>query len=113
MKYQVKTVRGAQAEMVQKLGLVKISESSAEDLFNFGVPLVIVGNNVNDYHFFGGWHLAMHVDSQRYLSEGVPFSVMRNRWSSYNENPETGKIAYFVDKQYVADTSRSKLRRRG
>jgi hypothetical protein len=38
---------------------------------------------------------------------------MRNSWSSYNENPETGKIAYFVDKQYVADTSRSKLRRRG
>ena len=110
-KFQVKRVRGAQAEMALKdLGLVKITESSAEDLYGFGVPLVVVGNNVNSYHFFKGWHLAMDVDSQRYLGENWSFKQFRNNWSSYNENTETGKIAYFVDKKYVVGTTSKKHR---
>lgn len=70
MKYQVKRVRGAQAEMaLRDLGLVKITESSARDLFNFGIPLVVAPSKVNSHHFFGGWHLAMRLDPQRYLED--------------------------------------------
>lgn len=106
MRYQVKRVSGAQAEMVRRLGLVKIAESSARDLFDLGVPLVVAPSKVNDYHFFGGNNLAMHVDSQRYLAEGKSFDVFRNAWCSYNENSEMGKIAYFVDEKHVAGRRR-------
>jgi len=101
MKYQVKRVKGAQADMARSLGLVKIAKSSAKDLFELGVPLVLVGNKVNGHHFFGGWHLAMDVDSQRYLREGESFDALVNNWSHYNENNETGKAAFFVDKKHI------------
>jgi hypothetical protein len=87
--------------MARRLGLVKIAKSSAKDLFELGVPLVLVGNKVNDHHFFGGWHLAMDVDSQRYLREDESFDSLVNNWSHYNENPETGKAAFFVDKKHI------------
>lgn len=41
MRYQVKRVSGAQAETVRHLGLVKVAESSARDLFDLGVPRVV------------------------------------------------------------------------
>lgn len=104
MKFQVKRVTGAQADMAKRLGLVKITASSAEQLFDLGVPLIIVGNKVNDYHFFGGFHLAMRVDSERYLGEGWTFKQMVGNWSQYNENNETGKAAFFVRGQYVASS---------
>ena len=104
MKFQVKRVTGAQADMAKRIGLVKITASSAEQLFDLGVPLVIVGNKVNDYHFFGGFHLAMRVDSERYLGEGLTFKQMLNNWAYYNENSETGKAAFFVRSQYVASS---------
>lgn len=107
VKYQVKTVRGSQAEMAKSdLGLVKIAESSARDLFDMGIPFVIVGNNVNSYHFFGGWNLAFRVNPQRYAEEGWSFDQFVNNWSVYNENSETGKAAFFVDEKYVAKVSR-------
>lgn len=102
MKYQVQRVRGAQADMVKRLGLVKITASSAEGLFDLGIPLVIAPSKVNDYHFFGGWGLAHRLDSERYLSEGWTFKRMVGNWSNYNENSETGKAAFFVDQKYVA-----------
>lgn len=102
MKFQVKRVSGAQAESAQRLGLVKITASSAEHLFDLGIPFYIVGNNVNGYHFFGGWHLAMPVNSEEYVSEGRSFRGMVGNWSQYNENSETGKAAFFVKRKYVA-----------
>ena len=106
MRYQVKRVSGAQAEMVRRLGFVQVAESSARDLFDLGVPLVVAPSKVNDHHFFGGYNLATHVDSQRYLAEGKSFDVFRNAWRSCNEVPETGKIAYFVDEKHVAGRRR-------
>ena len=102
MKFQVKRVSGAQAESAERLGLVKITASSAEHLFDLGIPFYIVGNNVNGYHFFGGWHLAMPVNSEEYVSEGRSFRGMVGNWSQYNENSETGKAAFFVKRKYVA-----------
>lgn len=96
---ELRRVSGAQAEMAKRLGLVKITRASAKYLFDMGVPLVIVGNKVNDFHFFGGWRLAFNLDSQRYLDEGVSFESMVNNWSAYNENPETGTIAFFVSEK--------------
>jgi len=101
MKIKVRKVPGVQAEMAKRLGLTKITRESAKNLFSFGVELVVVGSKVNDYHFFGGWHLAMHVDPVRYHHEGVGFEHFVNNWSSYNENPETGKIAFFVEDKFL------------
>ena len=110
MKYQVKTVKGAQADMARSLGLVKIARSSAKDLFDMGVPLVLVGSKVNSHHFFGGWHLAMRMDSQRILEEGYDFDRYVNNWSYYNDNNETGKAAFFVDKKHVGGRGGGKKR---
>jgi hypothetical protein len=93
---ELRRVGGAQAEGAKSLGLVKIIRASAKYLFNMGVPLVIVGNKVGAHAFFKNWHLAFNLDSQRYLDEGVSFESMVNNWSHYNENPETGTIAFFV-----------------
>lgn len=112
MRYQVKRVRGAQAEMALKdHGLVKIAESSAKDLFDLGVPLVVAPSKVNSYHFFGGWHLAMHLDSQRYLSEGQTFERFRNSYNAHSDS-ELGNAAFFVEQKYVAPITRSAARRR-
>ncbi len=102
MKFQVKRVAGAQAEDAARLGLVKITASSAEHLFDLGIPFYIVGNNVNGFHFFGGWSLAMDIDPERYLGEDWTFKQLVGNWSQYNENSETGKAAFFVKRKYVA-----------
>jgi len=113
MKYQVKRVIGAQADMVKRLGLVKITKSSAEGLFDLGIPLVVAPSKVNDFHFFGGWGLAHRIDSDRYLSEGWTFDMLVNNWSFYNENSEMGKIAFFVDQKYAATKGEVTASRKG
>ena len=112
MRYQVKKVGGAQAEGARRLGLIKIAESSARNLFDLGIPLTVVGNNVNDFHFFGGWHLAYPLDSQRYNEDGVSFDRFLNQYLAYLE-PELGRsAAFFVDQKYVSDASPVKRRGR-
>lgn len=105
MRFQVKRVRGAQAEQALGLGLVKIAKSSAKDLYDMGIPITVVGNNVNSFHFFKGWGLAMTVDSREHGGERDFDKFVRN-WSIYNENSETGKIAFFVNKKYVGGKRR-------
>lgn len=99
MSVKIRRVGGAQAQMALKdLGLVKVDVASAERLFNAGVPFVIAPAKVNSHHFFGGWGLAMRVDSARYNAENWTFKRFLNNWSHYNENSETGKAAFFVSK---------------
>ena len=93
----VRRVGGAQAEMARNgLKLVKVTRQSAETFYNAGVEIVIVGNNVNDHHFFGGFMLASTLDPARGLPEGYTFERLVNNWCFYNEIPENGKAAYFV-----------------
>lgn len=54
----LKLVGGAQADGARSLGLTKISEESARRAWNAGLPIIFVGNKVNDFHFFKGWGLA-------------------------------------------------------
>jgi hypothetical protein len=96
--------------MVKRLGLVKITRQSAADLFDLGVPLVLAPSKVNDYHFFDGWHLAMRVDSQRYLAEGHTFSRLENSFNAHAD-AETGNAAWFVDEKYVGGPKRRPRRR--
>jgi len=99
---KIRRVGGAQAEMaLNDLGLVKVDTKSAERLFNAGVKFVIVNTNVNSYHFFKGWHLAMEIDPARYQSENRTFRQFLNNWSYYNENTEMGKAAFFVDRKHL------------
>lgn len=101
MSIKIRRVRGAQAEMGRRLGLIKVDTASAERLFNAAIPLVIVGTNVNTYHFFAGWHLAMEIDPVKYKGENWTFRQMLNNWSYYNADPETGKAAFFVHKKHL------------
>ena len=91
-------VGGAQAEMGKRLGLIKITKASAKELFEHGVPIVMVGSNVNDHHFFGGWNLAYEVDPRRVESQGSTFDVVANSFGAHLE-PELGRhTAFFVAK---------------
>lgn len=110
MKFQVKRVKGAQADGARKLGLVKIAESSARDLFDMGIPLVYAGSKAAPWHFFEGWGLAGVLDSQRYHQEGVPFERFRNRFNANSD--ELGRVAFFVDNKYVADVDPKRRRHR-
>ncbi len=93
MTIKIRRVGGAQAQMArEKLGLVKIDRGSAKRLFGAGVPIVMVGSNVNAHHFFGGWHLAYRADPGHDRS----FDVIANAFSFHLE-PELGRRpAFFV-----------------
>jgi len=100
---KIKRVGGAQAEMALKdLGLIKVDAASAERLFGADVKFFITNTNVNSYHFFKGWHLAMEIDPAKYKGENWTFKQMVNNWSYYNENAEMGKAAFFVSKGLVS-----------
>lgn len=96
MPTKIQRVRGAQAESAQeRLGLVKITKNSARFLFDHGIPFVLIGNNVNAFHFFDGWHLAFEINPP----EGErSFDGLVGNWAQYNENSETGKAAFFTTK---------------
>lgn len=99
---RIRRVGGAQAQMVLKdLGLVKVDTASAEILFGADVPFVIAPSKVNSYHFFGGWNLAARVDPIRTKKEDWTFGQMLNNWKFYNENSETGKAAFFVERSLI------------
>jgi thioredoxin reductase (NADPH) len=97
----VRRVGGAQAEMAAKdLSLIKVDEPSARRLWAAGVPLTIVGSNVNSFHFFGGWHLAYTVDpsEERYKDQ---YDVVVNSFNAHLE-PELGRRAsFFVEQKYM------------
>jgi hypothetical protein len=89
------------------LGLVKITEKSALYLWERGVPIIVVGSNVNSYHFFKGWNLAYEMPSfeeidRRYEGKKDPayeFDVVTGRILS-SLQPELGRrLAFFVDKR--------------
>ena len=89
-------VGGAQAEGAKRLGLIKVTRASAKELFDYGVPVIMVGSNVNDYHFFDNWHLAYEVDPRRVESQGSSFDVVANSFGAHLE-PELGRhTAFFV-----------------
>jgi len=92
---KIKRVGGAQAEMARSLGLIKIDRPSAKLLYNAGVPLVMVGSNVNSFHFFGGWGLAHHVNTAK-ASQEKSFDSYANSFGFYLE-PELGRgVSFFV-----------------
>lgn len=101
---KITRVGGAQAEQAREdLRLIKITEESARTLFDARIPFVIVPRNVNSFHFFKGWHLAMEVEPERYKDEGWTFDEFLNNWNWYNENPETGKAAFFVGQELIQE----------
>lgn len=93
----IRLVGGAQAEMVKRIGLVKIAQSTAKIFYESGETFVIAPNNVNDRHFFEGYHLAMEVPPN--MHERLGFDSFLGRWMSGNE----GRPAFFINEaQYMA-----------
>lgn len=74
-----------------------ISITTARKLFNAGHKVGIVPCNVNEYHFFGGWHLAMWLDKSRHEGEyGNDFDSIVNNYKWYNcQHAETGRRPRF------------------
>lgn len=87
----LRLVSGAQADMARRLGLTKVTKASAKKVWEAGLPLVFIGSNVNDYHFFGGWNLAYipHVRA------GTSFESVFNSFNFYLE-PENGRPVTFI-----------------
>jgi hypothetical protein len=71
-------------------GHIKVSKSQVKRWFQAGQTFsgFIVGNKVNSFHFFGGWHLAFQLEK----STWTEFERTLNEWAWYNANSETGNI---------------------
>ena len=86
-------VHGAQAEGAAQLGLMKITEKTAEALWELGFPVILVGNGVGVHAFFGGWNLAFPM---RPKSDDGNFSVQANAFVA-NLDTELGSgPAFFI-----------------
>lgn len=86
-------VCGEQARQATRLDLIKITQNSAEQLLHLGYEIIIVGNRVNIFHFFGGWRLA-HIIKLDTLKDYSFDSYVKN-FEFYLER-ELGKAAFFV-----------------
>lgn len=78
----------------------RINKTVARKLYNEGKTIIIVGDNVNDYHFFDGWHLAsqMNKGDVEYSPSVSEFDARVNNFEFYLE-PELGRrAAFFIDK---------------
>jgi hypothetical protein len=62
IQYTPKAVRG-----IKFPGHIRINRAQLKKLFRqpaFTFSGFIVGNNVNSFHFFGGWHLALTIENR-------------------------------------------------
>lgn len=72
----------------------RIDKREARKRFNRGEVIIVVGDNVNDYHFFSGWHLAQRIEKTEDRND---FDSWINNFEFYLE-PELGKrAAFFTD----------------
>lgn len=86
-------VGGSQAEGAKQY-LTKITKDSANQLLHLGYGIIMVGNKVAPWHFFGGYHLAHKVEPS-ILKETDFDSYVRN--FEFYLDPELGdKTAFFV-----------------
>jgi hypothetical protein len=88
----MRTVRGAQADGAKSLGLIKITRPSAKALWDRKVPIVIVGNKVAPFHFFGGWRLAMRSSNEHYTC----FDSFANNFALCLDGELGNQVAFFV-----------------
>lgn len=96
---RIRRVGGEQARAAKEYGLVKIDYASAKRLVESGVPVLIVGNRVAPWHFFGGWRLAHTIDPKRLAEEDVSFDSYVRNFEFYLD-PELGdRAAFFVGKK--------------
>lgn len=93
----IRRVRGAQAEGAASLGLVKVTLASARAAYEAGEDVLIVGNNVATFHFFGGWRLAhwFHGRNQPKVERGAEFDRYRNSFEAYLERELGRRAAFF------------------
>ena len=97
MKVSIRRVSGCQAIGArERLGLIKITKPSARDLWERGIAFVMVGNQVNDAHFFHGWQLALRIDTGTYSKEDTTFDVLVNQFAFYMERELGNAVAFFV-----------------
>jgi hypothetical protein len=79
--------------------LVKINKTKAKKLYEMGIPIILVGNKVHPFHFFGGWHLAYETKPNQYLEES--FEALHNEFYFYLD-PELGnRVAFYVRSRYL------------
>lgn len=92
MSYTPKAIRGQRYP-----GYTKVSVRQVRRMLDEGQTFdgFLVGNNVNSFHFFGGWHLAFRIEVQ----SRAEFDRSLNAFLFYLE-PELGnRAAIFLKRQ--------------
>jgi hypothetical protein len=79
-------------------GYIKVSRAQVERLLNSGQSVrgFMVGNNVNTFHFFGGWHLA-HTFEESNLAD---FQSRCNSFHFYLELELGRRAAFYIRHPY-------------
>jgi hypothetical protein len=115
-KVSIRRVSGAQASGArERLGLIKITKPSARALWDKGISLVLVGNQVNDYHFFSNFCLAMRVDT-RACKANQTFDSIVNQFAFYMDRELGRAVAFFVFADELAKSLRddkSSMKKKG
>jgi len=114
---KIRRVGGAQADQALKNNLVKVTKESAEEMWERGYNVMIVGSNVSPFHFFGGWNLAQRMPKLERAELDMPessisrFDRIVNYFNSHLE-PELGRHpAFFVNKYELAEALKGHSKR--
>lgn len=77
----------------------KIRKDKARKLYNEGKEIVIVGDNVNRYHFFSGLYLARRIQKDSEKISNRLFDDVINSFEFYLERELGRRAAYYIDKK--------------
>lgn len=106
-KIVLRTVKGAQAQGArERLGLIKVTKPSAKQLWDFDIPIVLIGNNVNAHHFFDGWSLAYRVEPSKLKGEDWTFDRLVGDFNFYMDRELGRAVAFFVFADELAKSLR-------
>jgi len=106
-KVSIRRVSGVQASGArERLGLIKITKPSAKALWDLDIPIVMIGNNVNAFHFFDGWSLAYRADPSKLKGEDWSFDRLVGDFNFYMARELGRAVAFFVFADELAKSLR-------
>jgi hypothetical protein len=75
----------------------RISKTKARKLYEAGYSVVIVGDNVNTFHFFDGWYLAHRIASTD--GREMTFDAQVINFEFYLERELGRRSAFYLENQ--------------
>lgn len=79
----------------------KLRKNEARKRYNAGETVLIVGDNVNSFHFEDGWHLAIPINKDDYPptqreNDDTTFDYRVNQFEHYLARELGRRAAYYV-----------------